>query len=104
SRKICQCLPVERYIGLLQTIHEFGIAQVVHARRRIDAHNPEASEVTFPDLSVAVCELEGALDGFFGRAKQSTAAPSISLCRRENLFTPRARLYRLFHSGHRNLL
>src|SRR5438132_10480794 len=70
SCRILQCdiskdLPIHIDAGLLQSGDELVVVQSVQARRRTDANDPQAAEVTLSHLAIAIGIDESFLDGFF---------------------------------------
>src|SRR5512146_2062762 len=66
-------LPVDLDSGLLEPIHERVVVHVVLVGGRVDARDPEATEITLFVLAIAVGVLPTALDIFLGRLPQLAA-------------------------------
>ena len=49
-----QALAIEFHAGFSKTTHEAAVGQTVLPGRRIDSHDPEASEVSLSEFSTAV--------------------------------------------------
>src|SRR5437762_705072 len=68
DREVGEHLPVELDAGLRAAVHELVVREPVAARGRVDPGDPEAPEVTLPDLAVAVGVDERAVDLLLGVA------------------------------------
>src|SRR5581483_8450438 len=73
DREIGEDLPVHFDAGELQPVHERVVVHVVLMRARVDAHDPQATEVALLVLAIAVRVLPTALHGFLRRPPELAA-------------------------------
>src|SRR5438477_7907429 len=76
--EIGQHLAVEVDARLLQALHQPAVAQAVQPRGGVDAHDPEAAEVTLADLAGAVGIGETLLDGLARLAVAAATAADVA--------------------------
>src|SRR5688572_5625428 len=88
DREVCENLAVDLDPGLLQAVHERAVAHVVLARARIDARDPEATEVALLVLAIAVRVPPAAFDGFLGGLPELAAATVCATGRLHDLLLP----------------
>jgi cysteine synthase A len=85
DREIRQDLAVDFDAGLVQTVDEAAVGQAVLAGGRVDALDPERTEVALLGLAVAVGVLAGLLDGLLGDADGVLAAAVVAFGCLKNL-------------------
>src|SRR5687768_2002974 len=95
-----QGLAVQGDTGLQQTVHEAAVAQAVQAGRRIDADDPQRTELALALLAADVRVLGGLGDGLLGDAEDLAAGVVVTLRELDDFLVPAARRYTTLDSCH----
>src|SRR5690606_22867462 len=87
-----QHLAIQGDAGLEQAVHEAAVAHAVDARRRVDAGDPQRTEIALLLLAADVRVLAGLDDGLLGDAEHLAAGVVIALGTADDLLVATARL------------
>src|SRR3546814_283173 len=93
-------LAVEGYACLHQAVHEAAVADAVGAGRRVDAGDPQRTEIALLLLAADVGVLQRLRDRLLGDAEDLATGVVIALGLLENLLVPTAGRHTTFDSCH----
>src|SRR5262245_23413499 len=99
-RDVGQRLAVQVHAGPLQARAELAVGDVVQARGRVDADDPQPAEVALLALAPDVGEVAGALDRLLGRPVQLALGEVVALREPQYLLAPLATLASTLDSRH----
>src|SRR5690606_23792771 len=95
-----QHLAVEGDAGLHQAIHEAAVADAVGARRRVDAGDPQRTEIALLLLAADVGVLQRLRDRLLGDAEDLATGVVVALGLLQDLLVTTARLHATLDSCH----
>src|SRR5690606_27098878 len=95
-----QHLAVEGDAGLHQAVHEAAVADAVCARRRVDAGDPQRTEIALLLLAADLGVLQRLGDRLLGDAEDLAAGVVVALGLLEDLLVTTARLHATLDSCH----
>ena len=101
---VCQHLAVQGDASLQHAVHETAVAQAIDAGSRIDAGDPQRTEVALLLLTTDVCVLTSLDDVLLGDAEDLATGVVVALRAAENLLVTAACLHTTFDSCHCSVL
>jgi len=78
--EIGEHLTIQLDSGFFEAIHEPAVGEAIRSGGRVDSGDPERTEVTLSDTSIAVSVLEGSLHVAAGCSQQLAARSAIPFC------------------------